>query len=332
MPPLISIIIPVYNRAQLVRETLDSILCQTYQNWECIVVDDGSTDTTWLTLEAYAVRDSRFRIHRRNREPKGAPTCRNLGINLSKGEYLMFMDSDDLMGEDSIRFRVENLEGNEALDALIFDTHIFIKTPGDDNRIWNILDTEEDDLIRFLRQDMPWHTSGPLWKNKDLLRFDEEALSFQDWEYHIRWVLNCDSYKKIESNDLKNSLFCRRDFEIESISSNNSHITQIKNRGQVIDKVCKLVLDSNPTELQIRGVLVLLIKNSKSLRKAGLGVLSFNSLQIIKQYKLVNNSSYVFWKLFILFYTNRFYKISEFTAYRIFNKEEFLNSKSTLLT
>ena len=63
--PLISIIIPTYNRAHLIGETLDSILVQTYPNWECIVVDDGSTDTTADVMREYIKKDNRFQYHQR---------------------------------------------------------------------------------------------------------------------------------------------------------------------------------------------------------------------------------------------------------------------------
>lgn len=93
----ISIIIPVYNRPVLVAECLDSILAQTNPNWECIVVDDGSTDNTWEVLERYAAKEERIRIFQRDREPKGAPTCRNIGADKASGNYFIFFDSDDLL-------------------------------------------------------------------------------------------------------------------------------------------------------------------------------------------------------------------------------------------
>src|SRR5690554_5694001 len=101
----ISIIIPVFNRQKLIKETLDSVLAQIYENWECIVVDDGSTDETWEVLEQYAKKDARIKIHKRHRDPKGAPTCRNIGMELSEGEYLIFLDSDDLLAKWALQHR-----------------------------------------------------------------------------------------------------------------------------------------------------------------------------------------------------------------------------------
>ncbi|WP_089382812.1 glycosyltransferase family 2 protein [Lutibacter agarilyticus] len=106
--PLVSIIIPTYNRAHLIGETLDSVLAQTYTNWECIVVDDGSTDNTEEVLKKYCDKEERIKYHHRpiNR-PKGANSCRNYGFELSKGEYVNWFDSDDLMMRDFIRIKLE---------------------------------------------------------------------------------------------------------------------------------------------------------------------------------------------------------------------------------
>lgn len=104
---LVSIIIPTYNRVNLLGETLDSILNQTYTNWECIVVDDGSIDETEKLLTVYCEKDSRFQYHHRpNDRPKGANACRNYGFELCKGEYIKWLDSDDLLSSDIILSQV----------------------------------------------------------------------------------------------------------------------------------------------------------------------------------------------------------------------------------
>jgi glycosyltransferase involved in cell wall biosynthesis len=109
--PLVSIIIPTYNRAYLIGETLDSVLAQTYINWECIVVDDDSTDHTDKLLYEYCNKDSRFQYHKRPKDrSKGANACRNYGFELSKGEYVNWFDSDDLMDLDFIEFKINNIQ------------------------------------------------------------------------------------------------------------------------------------------------------------------------------------------------------------------------------
>ena len=84
--PLVSIIIPTYNRAHLLEETLNSIVKQTYSNWECLIVDDGSKDDTDNFMESFIKKDKRFQYHKRPKNsPKGGNAARNYGFQLSKG-------------------------------------------------------------------------------------------------------------------------------------------------------------------------------------------------------------------------------------------------------
>ena len=107
---LVSIIIPVFNRETLLPETLDSILEQTYGQWECIIVDDGSTDTSLEVARRYASKDSRFKVHQRPwYKRKGANSCRNYGFKLSNGEFIQWFDSDDLMCFDFLQKKINIL-------------------------------------------------------------------------------------------------------------------------------------------------------------------------------------------------------------------------------
>lgn len=114
--PLVSIIIPTYNRADLIGETLNSVIAQTYTNWECIVVDDGSTDTTDEVLAEYCKKDNRILYHHRpkNRR-KGGNAARNYGFELSKGEFIQWFDDDDLMLNDFIKVKLNNLGSSQDL-------------------------------------------------------------------------------------------------------------------------------------------------------------------------------------------------------------------------
>lgn len=101
--PLVSIIIPVFNREELIAETINSVLDQTYTNWECIVVDDGSTDQSQEVLEKYCENDSRMKYYQRpDFKIKGASSCRNYGFEKSKGEFIQFLDSDDLLSKNKL--------------------------------------------------------------------------------------------------------------------------------------------------------------------------------------------------------------------------------------
>ena len=88
--PLVSIILPTYNRADTIRRAIRSVEAQTYTNWELIVIDDGSTDGT---ADQVAGLDARVRIIRQGNQ--GTAGARNAGLKASRGEYLAFLDSDD---------------------------------------------------------------------------------------------------------------------------------------------------------------------------------------------------------------------------------------------
>src|SRR5690606_6473581 len=98
MEPKVSIIIPTYNRCSLLGRTLDSVMSQTFSSWECIVVDDGSTDYTSEIMHFYTTIDGRIKyLVRPNHLSKGANSCRNYGFKMSRGSLIQWFDSDDLM-------------------------------------------------------------------------------------------------------------------------------------------------------------------------------------------------------------------------------------------
>ena len=105
--PLISVVIPAYNAEQFLDETLESVLSQTYENWECIIVNDGSTDKTESIAKKWCKKDSRFRLT--NKENGGLSSARNWGIKESKAEYIAFLDADDILTPDSLEVRINVL-------------------------------------------------------------------------------------------------------------------------------------------------------------------------------------------------------------------------------
>ena len=98
--PKISIIVPVYNVEKYIRRCLDSIAAQTFTDWECICVDDGTPDASGKICNEYAQKDSRFVvIHKEN---GGVSSARNAGLNVAKGEYVTFCDSDDWVEKEML--------------------------------------------------------------------------------------------------------------------------------------------------------------------------------------------------------------------------------------
>ncbi|MBL7051137.1 glycosyltransferase [Candidatus Woesearchaeota archaeon] len=98
---LISLIMPVYNNEKYIEEAIQSVMNQTYSNWELIIVDDGSTDKSGELAKSYTEKDDRIRFHK-SEINLGIPKTRNIALRLSKGEYIGHIDSDDKLDENAL--------------------------------------------------------------------------------------------------------------------------------------------------------------------------------------------------------------------------------------
>lgn len=110
---LFSIIIPVYNVELYLRECLDSVLNQTFADWEVVCIDDGSTDGSLAIVEEYADKDSRIRAL--SQKNAGTAAARNTGLKAAKGDYIFFLDSDDWLEKNALQAIVDNLNGEDVL-------------------------------------------------------------------------------------------------------------------------------------------------------------------------------------------------------------------------
>lgn len=115
--PLISVIVPVYNTAPYLRQCLDSICNQTYQNLEVICVNDGSTDNSAEILEEYAAKDSRIIVITQTNA--GPSVARNVAIEQAKGEWIASVDSDDWIEPDTYEYFVRHIANSTAKVAVI---------------------------------------------------------------------------------------------------------------------------------------------------------------------------------------------------------------------
>lgn len=192
----VSVIIPNYNKAKFIRHSLDSLLSQTYPDWEAIVVDDCSSDESWGIIQDYALEDSRVTAVR-NETNKGGCYSRNRGAKMAKGEYLIFLDSDDWLADDCLEKRLDEFgrEENKNLDMLIFE---MATAPG--GRIgsnWAYGD-RKNALVSFLRHEIVWSIMMPIWRREAFERvggFDEAFPRLQDVELHTRALLGGLTYK-----------------------------------------------------------------------------------------------------------------------------------------
>jgi len=204
---VVSIIIPTFNRRELLHQALISVQNQTFKNWEVLVVDDGSCDgTEEMVLQMNQV-DTRIQYVKRKNSRAGASVCRNEGTALSKGDFLIYFDSDDYLSPKALENRLIEMEKHPDLDFGVFACIPFQNQPGDMRLLWNI-DIGISDIDRFLVIDIPWQTASSTWRRTAIAKIGKwnDALpSWQDWEYHLRALIAGLQYRKFSRPDF----FCR---------------------------------------------------------------------------------------------------------------------------
>ncbi len=230
----VSIIIPCFNRSEIIGETLDSVIAQSHQDWECLVVDDGSDQQTMSILKEYAQKEARVRLFQRpESRPKGANACRNIGLDEAEGDFVMFLDSDDLLAPDCLENRLKSSREFPDADMWIFSMQYFKEIPEDTDRIVNNPTLEEGDsfLKKFLRYEIPWPITGMFFPRKGMeLRFDENLGRFQDVDFGLRFILNSSKPIKVFENS-KPDCFYRMPQETEQRHLDYDFINRI-NRSQ----------------------------------------------------------------------------------------------------
>jgi len=197
---MISIIIPHYNRSDIINETLLSISNQTSSNYECIVVDDGSDNIHYCEVERLIKSHDNIIFIKRTGKLKGANSCRNQGARLAKGNYVMFLDSDDLLDPFCIEKRLEATIIHQEMDMIIFKMGRFKSDIKEYNNVVNrfLKETSTSNLLKnFLSFNLPWQLTAALWK-KDFfkeIQFDEKLSRFQDVEVNIHALSKTDKIK-----------------------------------------------------------------------------------------------------------------------------------------
>ena len=151
----ISVIIPVYNAERYIRFALDSLVGQTFKDWEAVVIDDGSNDGSAAICDEYAARDDRFRvIHTEN---KGVSEARNLGIELAKGDYIGFLDSDDWLGENTYELLYDGIlkyDADIASCKMVMEFPEKSETLPDQNNIGLKLYDRDDAIMNLMKENI----------------------------------------------------------------------------------------------------------------------------------------------------------------------------------
>lgn len=189
---MVSVIIPTYNNAIYIQECIQSVTTQSYTDWECLIIDDGSTDETAVLVKEMTATDTRIKyIHQEN---SGVSAARNKGIGEASGEYLLFLDGDDTLNPLALEKMTAILENNSDALLVYSDAAIF----GISQNYSHLHDTFT--LSDLLKQNQMFITN--LIRRKDIgdkIRFDSNISSaYEDWEFWIQLVAAYPEKKKIK--------------------------------------------------------------------------------------------------------------------------------------
>jgi len=197
--PLVSIIVPCFNQGHLLGETLESVRRQTYLRWECIVVDDGSTDATEQVAGEFVRSDLRFRYVRQTNQ--GVSAARNEALRRATGDLVQFLDADDLLEPEKLRVQVESL-ASAPPRSVAFCHHRYGRGPGATETVR----IGELDRPRFNGPDLllelieRWETDlsiavaaflfdASLFREPEL-RFDTSLPTHEDWDCWLRVLMS----------------------------------------------------------------------------------------------------------------------------------------------
>ncbi len=329
--PLFSIVIPLYNREKLVVETLRSVQSQTYTHWECLVVDDGSTDKSFKVAQGFSEVDSRIKVIKRDKEPKGAPACRNIGIKLAQGEYLIFLDSDDLLVPEALARRKVFFEQHNDNDFIVFPAGLFKWEIDDTKKVWNLLNKEEKaDLERFFDRDTPWEITAPTWKLSSIRKlegFDEQLDSGQDWELHVRALIMGLNYTKSPDTLEYIDHFIRRGIE-DTTKVYFYDKKRMENRLVMYANILQL-LQTQECKVDERYIVKHLIRYAWQAVQEGHNNLVSQPIKILKSFGYITTIQEVLlkWRLQnINLFVNRIIDAILFRAYKLANLLEPINS------
>ncbi|MCK4891386.1 MAG: glycosyltransferase family 2 protein [Candidatus Pacebacteria bacterium] len=184
--PLVSVIIPTYNRARLLKRSVGSVLNQTFQDFEIIIIDDGSTDNTESIIKSFS--DPRIK-YIKNEKNIGANAARNIGIKISKGKYIAFQDSDDEWLTNKLEKQIRTFETASLKVGVVYTGRLWIKNGKKIYIPLKRVKQKEGNIHKELYKSSFITTSVILVKKECFKKskvFDENLPRFQDWDLVLK--------------------------------------------------------------------------------------------------------------------------------------------------
>lgn len=235
--PKLPVVVPCWNCEKYIAQLLNCILNQSFQDWRLLLIDDHSTDNTAVVVKGFSKKDQRIAYHLRNRLPKGAQTCRNMGLSLaSDSEYVIFFDADDLIAPYCFEQRVSYMDLHKDLDFAIFPALMVCE----DHKYHYVYGYQlfDDTLKALLNWTLPmvgWTNIYRVLSYKERkLEWDENLLSMQDSDFNIQALLKGCKYAYA---DTKPDYFYRIFKTNGSISSKISSKQHLKSHLHLIKKI-----------------------------------------------------------------------------------------------
>ena len=222
---LISVIVPVYNNAGFLDKCINSLVSQSYRNIEIILVNDGSVDNSGEICNKWSLCDERIKvIHQSN---SGVAAARNRGISSSRGDYLMFLDSDDSLSLDACARVVEYAESHAA-DCIVFG---FLQESGnvwapESEYVYGNMEAFKKDFVFWLNSELLSSSVNKLYKRERIKSFFPERMSFgEDLVFSLNYIKHCERicfvpwplylHNNLNEGSLTHTLRNEQIFEIE---------------------------------------------------------------------------------------------------------------------
>jgi glycosyltransferase involved in cell wall biosynthesis len=191
MNPKVTIIIATYNREKYFLETLLSIQKQTFTDWECLIIDDGSTDRTVEIISPILAQEPRFRYFLRPESyKKGTSGSRNYGLDIAKGDCIIFFDDDDIVHPQNLELCVNELSKNDIsfcryIRDVFFDD---FDCTFDYSKKYTSFYIDSNDLEKMLKNELHFNSCAVMWKSACFAeaRFNEKISYCDEWELYSR--------------------------------------------------------------------------------------------------------------------------------------------------
>jgi len=282
---MISIIIPVFNRESIVLETLQSIKNQVYPNWECIIIDDGSTDATLDVISKFIADDNRFMLQNRPLNSiKGPSSCRNFGFTLANGNFIQFFDSDDIMHPQHLERKIAEIQDVDFISCKVGKFSGSFESQFQPIENFQVEQLPENLFEDFTTGKFALMMVTPLWKKTILdanMPMKENMAMLEDHELYAR-ILNT----KIKGKMLHETLiFIRRGNDSLSMGFQ-------KNLNSGLDSY--LMAKSSVLSLQASDIIkTAIVKELLSFFRLGLAHKDYDNaekcLRFINEKKLITN-------------------------------------------